>query len=192
MQLFVRLTNNSNSMKHKLRSEISKIRTEYSEDQFKEFSADIFKTLEQTQVFSDAKCILAYYSFPGEVFTHDFIEKHSEDKTIILPVVQNDILVLREFNGVQNLKKSKFGILEPVGKDFTDFSKIDLAIIPGMSFDRDLNRLGRGKAYYDNLLPKLSAYLIGVCFSFQLKEKVPVESHDIPMNCVISQDQIVL
>ena len=101
----MRLTSNSNGMKHNLRSEISKISTEYSQKQLKKFSVDIFKTLEQPQVFSDAKCILAYYSFPGEVFTHDFIEKHAEDKTIIVPVVQNDILVLREFNGVQNLKK---------------------------------------------------------------------------------------
>ena len=143
-------------------------------------------------MFSDAKCILAYYSFPGEVFTHDFIEKHSEDKTIILPVVQNDILVLREFNGVQNLKKSKFGILEPVGKDFTDFSKIDLAIIPGKVFDRCLNRIGRGKGYYDRLLPKLNSYFMGICYSFQLKNEIPVEEHDIPMNCVISQNEIIV
>ena len=61
-----------------------------------------------------------------------------------------------------------------------------------MSFDRNLNRLGRGKAYYDNLLPKLTAHLVGVCFSFQLKENIPVESHDFPMNCVISQDEIIL
>lgn len=179
-------------MKHKLRSEIKELRRIYSEEQLKRFSEDIFKTLEKTQVFIDAKYILAYYSFPGEVFTHDFIEKYSKDKIIILPVVQNDVLVLKKFRGIEKMQKSAFGIFEPIGREFTDFSKIDLAIIPGISFDRNLNRVGRGKAYYDNLLPKLTAFLIGVCFSFQIKEKVPVESHDFPMNCVISQDEIIL
>ncbi|HKM44376.1 MAG TPA: 5-formyltetrahydrofolate cyclo-ligase [Dysgonamonadaceae bacterium] len=178
-------------MKHKLRKEISKTRAIYSEEQLKQFSEDIFKILEQTQVFSDAKYILAYYSFPGEVFTHDFIEKHTKNKIIVLPVVKNDVLVLKEFNGVGKMEKSAFGILEPVGKEFTDYSKIDLAIVPGMSFDRSLNRLGRGKAYYDSLLPKLAAYLIGICFSFQLRENIPFESHDFPMNCVITQDEII-
>ncbi len=91
------------------------------------------------------------------------------------------------------MKQSGFGILEPTGLDFTDYSQIDLGIIPGVVFDRDLNRLGRGKGYYDKLLPLLdAAYLVGVCFSFQLKVKIPVESHDFPMNSVISQDGMIV
>ena len=91
-------------MKHKLRKEIAELREIYSEERLKGFSEEIFKKLEQTQVFADAKYILAYYSFHGEVFTHDFIEKHAKDKTIILPVVQKGVLVLREFNGVEKIQ----------------------------------------------------------------------------------------
>ncbi len=179
-------------MKRKLRNEIIELKMNYSEKELHEFSKIIFNQLEQTRVFVDAKCILAYYSFPGEVFTHDFIAKYAKVKTIILPVVQKDKLILREFKGAKSMRESAFGILEPIGAEFTDFSKIDLAIVPGISFDTNLNRLGRGKGYYDKLLSQLDTYLIGVCFSFQLKEEIPTEPHDLPMNCVISQNEFLL
>ena len=177
--------------KYKLREEIAELKKGYSETELKKLSENVFTNLESTQAFVDSKCILAYYSFPGEVFTHDFIAKHAKEKTIILPVVRKDMLVLKEFKGSKAMMKSSYGILEPTGYEFTDYSKIDLAIIPGVGFDRQLNRLGRGKAYYDRLLPRLSAYFIGVCFSFQLKEKIPIESHDLPMDCVISENEII-
>lgn len=178
-------------MKRKLRKETVALTKEYSEKELHEFSDQIFRNLEHLQQFSDAKCILAYYSFQGEVNTHDFIDKYAGEKKIILPVVQKDKLVLREYEGKDKLKKSDFGILEPTGPDFTNFSEIDLAIIPGRMFDRQLNRLGRGKAYYDNLLTNLSGYLVGVCYPFQLIDEVPTESHDFPMDCVITPDEII-
>lgn len=177
--------------KQMLRTEIEELKKNYSEEELKQFSIDIFNQLEQTSSFANAKYVLAYYSFPGEVFTHDFIEKHVRNKIIILPVVQRDVLILREFKGIESMRRSTYGILEPTGDEFTDFSKIDLAIVPGMSFDLNLNRLGRGKGYYDKLLSKLDTYLIGVCFSFQLREEITIEPHDLPMNCVISQNEII-
>ena len=180
-------------MKQSLRKEIELLKSKYSDEDLRSYSAQVFQRLTQTQVFKEAKCILAYYSFGQEVFTHDFIEEYALEKKIILPVVKKDNLVLKEYKGKGEMKQSGFGILEPTGLDFTDYSQIDLGIIPGVVFDRDLNRLGRGKGYYDKLLPLLdAAYLIGVCFSFQLKVKIPVESHDFPMNSVISQDGMIV
>lgn len=178
-------------MKRTLRKETVALTKAYSEKELNEFSVQIFQKLEQMQQFTKSKCILAYYSFPGEVNTHEFIDKYAGEKKIILPVVQKDMLVLREYEGKEKLKKSNFGILEPTGTDFTNFSEIDLAIIPGRMFDRQLNRLGRGKAYYDRLLTKLSSYLVGVCYPFQLINEVPTESHDFPMDCIITPDEII-
>ena len=180
-------------MKQSLRNEIALLSKEFTDEDLLSFSEQIFQRLTQTQEFQDAKCILAYYSFPGEVFTHDLIEKYANQKKILLPVVQKNNLVLKEYNGKHELRLSNYGILEPTGPDFTDYSQIDLGIIPGVVFDRSLNRLGRGKGYYDRLLPLLeNAYLIGVCFSFQLKNKMQVESHDYPMNSVILQNETIV
>lgn len=180
-------------MKHSLRKEIALLRSGYSDSDLRTYSEEIFMKLVETKVFREAKCIFIYYSFAGEVFTHDFIEKYAKEKKIILPVVKKDNLVLREYKGKDELHLSDYGIFEPTGPDFTDYSQIDLGIIPGVVFDRDLNRLGRGKGYYDRILPLIDkAYLIGICFSFQLKNKISVELHDFPMDCVISQSEIIV
>ena len=180
-------------MKQVLRNEIVLLKDTYSEDDLHSYSSQIFERLAQTEAFKEAKCILAYYSFGREVFTHDFVEKYANNKKIILPVVKKDYLVLREYRGKDKLCLSDFGILEPTGPDFIDYPQIDLGIIPGVVFDRNLNRLGRGKAYYDRLLPQLdNAYLTGVCFSFQLKDNIPIEPHDFKMNCVITQDETIV
>lgn len=180
-------------MKQTLRNEIELLKQKHTENDLHNYSAQIFERLIQTEKFQEAKCILAYYSFWGEVFTHDFIEEYAHDKKIILPVVKKNRLVLKEYRGKNELHLSDYGILEPTGPDFTNYSQIDLGVIPGVVFDRSLNRLGRGKAYYDNLLPLLdNPYLVGVCFSFQLKENIPVEPHDFKMNCVITQNETII
>ena len=93
---------------------------------------------------------------------------------------------LRTYTGENDLATGCYGIKEPVGKVFTDFAKIDVAIIPGMAFDRHGHRLGRGNGYYDRLLSKIpQAYKIGLCFDFQIVDSVPVDIHDVMMNDVI-------
>ena len=76
---------------------------------------------------------------------------------------------LRIYTGRQNLKTGEaYHIEEPTGEAFTAYEKIDFAIIPGVSFDARGNRLGRGKGYYDKLLPLLHSYNIGICYNFQV------------------------
>ena len=93
---------------------------------------------------------------------------------------------LRIYTGENDLATGCYGIKEPTGKVFTDFAKIDVAIIPGVAFDRQGHRLGRGKGYYDRLLSVMpQVYKIGLCFDFQVVDNVPVDSHDIRMDEVI-------
>ncbi len=94
-----------------------------------------------------------YYSLPDEVDTHHYIDQLvSRGKRVILPVVLDDTnMELREYSGVQDLKEGAYHILEPKGKIYPEekYPEIELAVIPGMSFDMKGNRLGRGKGYYD-------------------------------------------
>ena len=111
-----------------------------------------------------------------------------ENKTVYLPKVSGGDLELRRYEGENSLEKGAFGILEPTGEQLsdTDFSKIDLAIIPGMAFDKAGNRLGRGKGFYDKLLKNMPrTYKIGVCFPFQFLDSLPAEDHDIKTDTII-------
>lgn len=130
---------------------------------------------------------MLYHSLKDEVDTHAFIRKWSREKRILLPVVTGDDLELRLYTGPEDLTVGAYGIEEPTGALFTDYSAIDLIVVPGVAFDRDGNRLGRGKGYYDRLLPRIpSAYKIGICFPFQVVDEVPAEPFDIRMDEIIT------
>ena len=131
--------------------------------------------------------ILLYWPLRDEVQTSSVAERlYKDGHRILLPVVDGDSLLLREYCGVQNMRAGAFGILEPQGGLFDDFGAIDLAFIPGRAFTADGLRLGRGKGYYDRLLPQIACPKIGVCFQFQIVGELPSEPHDIPMDEVIA------
>lgn len=173
--------------KRKLRKWIAQEKNRYCDSTLKALSADILTNLEMHPAFQAANTLLLYHSLKDEVQTHAFIEKWSKHKRIILPVVVGDKLELRIYTGPQELTLGAYGIAEPTGDLFTDYQSIDLAIIPGVAFDTAGHRLGRGKGYYDKLLPRIPATKIGICFPFQLIKEVPAEPFDICMNTVITK-----
>ncbi len=169
--------------KKELRKRIAERKRQYSMEQRKALSEALLQKLEQHPRFMDAHTVLLYHSLPDEVHTHDFVEKWHTQKRILLPVVIGDTLELRLYTGKHCLVESEsFHIEEPTGEAFTRYDEIELAIIPGVSFDAKGNRLGRGKGYYDRLLPLLSSHNIGICFGFQVSEEVPAEPFDRPMD----------
>ena len=147
----------------------------------------IMQLLASDTHFLAAKTVLLYHSLSDEVNTHQFIEEWCLKKQLLLPVVVGEELELRLFQNMNELKIGSFGIAEPTGPLFTDYAKIDFVAVPGMAFDRNGHRLGRGKGYYDRLLPKLTnAYKAGICFPYQVVDEVPVEPTDITMDGIIT------
>lgn len=187
-----RINDRKTSMdKKQLRKQIRERKKEFSLPEKIELSRPVFEKIEKEELFKEAKVVLLYYSMDDEVYTHDFVEKHYKTKTILLPCVDGDDLILRQYLGIESMKAGEqFGILEPVGKEFNDLEKIDLMIIPGVAFDKEKNRLGRGRGFYDRLLKTVNATKIGVCFDFQIVEQVPTEDFDVKMDVVISTTNI--
>ncbi len=174
--------------KKELRRAIAQKKKMYAESTLQTWSDTLLQALEKHPLFQQAQTILMYYSLPDEVQTHPFIERWSSHKTIILPVVKGEDLELRYYTGKQGLKKGSYGIEEPTGRLLEDYRLIELAIIPGVSFDLQGNRLGRGKGYYDRLLPHLQAYNIGICFEFQVSRSLPTEAFDQKMDEVWTEN----
>ncbi|MDR0872641.1 MAG: 5-formyltetrahydrofolate cyclo-ligase [Prevotellaceae bacterium] len=173
--------------KHFLRKEIKQKLCLLSEQEKNRQSTEILQKIEQLPAFQTAETVLLYWSLPDEVDTQAFAEKWAARKTVLLPVVQGDEMVLRKYSGLSCLRSGAFGICEPEGEDFTDFDKIDLCIVPALAFDASGNRLGRGKGFYDRLLPRIAAPKIGVCFDVQLLNEIPCENFDAKMDFVISK-----
>lgn len=177
-----------NTDKRELRRLIRAAKRQFTEEQLADMSRPIIDRLLAIPEMTEARIILMYYSLPGEVNTRDAIDRlKALGKTVLLPrVTDGENMEIRVYEGRNDLAVGSYGIMEPVGKPFTEYDRIDVVVVPGMSFDRNNNRLGRGKGYYDRFLPKATrAYKIGVCFDFQKQEAIPATALDIRMDCVV-------
>ena len=177
--------------KQKLRQEIVNQKKKYSSEDLFCKSEEVFSVLELTGQFNDASNIFIYNSMQDEVSTSAFIDKWKHKKNFYLPVVSGNKMVFRKLVENTQFVKSKIGVDEPVGEDFTDYKKVDMIIVPGVAFDRHCNRLGRGKGYYDEFLSKMKALKVGVCFDFQLLDKIPANDADIKMDMLVSENDLI-
>lgn len=151
-------------------------------------SAGPITRLEACPEFQSARTVLLYHSLPDEVDTHALLARWRGRKRLLLPVVDGDDLRLVEYAGPDSLVAGVFGIAEPQGTSFTDYASIDVAVVPGLAFDSRGRRLGRGRGYYDRLLPQLRAggcFLLGLCFDFQRVPDVPVDAYDVLVDAVV-------
>jgi len=88
------------------------------------------------------------------------------------------------------LVKNKFGVLQP--KKLNEINKVDIFLIPGLAFDLNGTRLGRGGGVYDKLLADYSdSYFIGVTYEEYIFENLPIENHDIKMNALITPSRFI-
>ena len=149
-------------------------------------SEAVFHEIERLPAFALAKTILFFWSLPDEVDTSGFANKWRNDKCLLLPVIHGDELEIRHYDGPKRLKTGPFNLQEPDGELFNEWDQIDMIFVPGLAFDRNGNRLGRGKGYYDRLLPQLSGTKIGVCFPFQLIARIPVGRWDAKVDRVVT------
>lgn len=173
--------------KQELRKRIREEKKRHSIEELLALSQPIIAKLEEDDLSKNAQVILLYHSLPDEVCTHQLLIKLREQgKKVLLPTIVGNELELHEYTNSTSLKLSDaFNIQEATGALFHDYQKIELAVIPGMAFTPTGERLGRGKGFYDRLLPKLLCPLIGLAFPFQMVEAIPCEPHDVRMTKVI-------
>lgn len=175
--------------KKELRRQIRAAKALVTFDEKLERSQTVMKQVERLPQFAEADTILLYWSMDDEVQTHDFVNNWYTEKTVLLPCVDGDDLKLRQYTGAECLRAGEqFGIGEPVGPEFTELDRVQMIVVPGVAFDRQCNRMGRGRGFYDRLLKSTpNAFKVGVAFDFQLVDEVPVEAFDVKMDCVVAE-----
>jgi len=151
-----------------------------------EDAAALWKSVSEFPGFVEARTVLVYMSMADEVPTGMFLDEWHSRKRLVIPLVQGDGLLLKEYNP-PTLVNGYCGILEP-SPEAPDvaYNEVDFAIVPGVAFDRNNYRLGRGKGFYDRLLPHLDCPKVGVCQPFRLIDKVPCDPWDVALDAVIS------
>lgn len=142
--------------------------------------------LENDPLFINARVVALYWSLDDEINTHRFINKWEGKKSILLPVIEGDNIYFATYDGMKDLvKENRFGLLQPGNSNMYKIDSIDLIVVPGVAFDKENNRLGRGKGYYDRALSFSTCPKIGICFPHQIVDKLPVDIHDVKVDKVV-------
>ena len=160
-------------------------RNKLNKEEIKSKSKIIKEKLFSSKEFKKAKSVCFYVSFKSEVFTHEMIKEALKTKKVSVPIVKKDTLIISKIGSFKDLNKSnKYDNLEP--SKIKEIKKVDLIIVPAIVFDKKRYRIGYGKGYYDRLLKKINTKTIGLTFSSQIIEKIPIDDFDIKVNKVIS------
>lgn len=177
--------------KKEIRTLIRKLKGRLTDTDRLAKSERALRLVESIGQFESARNVLVYHSLPDELSTNSFIDRLAGTKNLFLPRVSGDTLEVLPYNPA-GLQSGAFDIMEPVGNDVVDVDMMDAVIVPGVAFDRMGNRVGRGKGYYDRLLaghPDL--LLIGVGYDFQLIDSLEAEPHDIRMDYIVTDKEII-
>lgn len=151
----------------------------------------------QMPQYREAGTVLTYMSFGTELDTHAFFDRVlSDGKIAVLPRIDKPTksLALHRVNGHADLVDGVWGIREPRADAPTlAIDAIDMVLMPGLAFDRSGNRLGYGAGFYDRLLSRSAEkpFRIAAALDCQIVDAVPVDAHDRPCHCVITETQLL-
>ena len=156
-------------------------------------SLAVMKRLAELPVFMNAKSLVVYVSFGNEIQTHDLIRQLLiEGRHVCIPAFQAGKYLAAEIQDFdRDLVAGKLKILEPKLLRHVPVARPDAWLVPGLAFDRNGNRLGRGKGYFDALLEHARGVKIALTHDFQLLSEVPTEPHDVRMDFIITENQVV-
>jgi 5-formyltetrahydrofolate cyclo-ligase len=183
--------------KVQLRQQIQSRLLKMTDELRAEKSKKAFKNLISLPQFQQASVIMMYLTMPNEIDTSDAIfYAWQQKKTVVVPKIswQKRHMIPVEINSLEKgFSTEVAGLRNPVKGRPIPFEDIDLVVAPGLGFDKMGNRLGRGGAYYDRFFAnkKLNACKCGFAFSEQVVESVPVQQHDMSVDFLVTDEEIM-
>jgi len=189
---------NYKSEKDILRKRVKKLRSEISISSYRAWSHSIMNKCVNLEEWHYAHTVHIYVSaINNEVDTLGLIYKIFDDraKKVVVPKCNTDMhLILNiHIESFDELSPSKFNLMEPAYKRENEImpEQLGLIIAPLLAFDRYGGRLGFGGGYYDNLFGKCTCPKVGLGYSFQEIDKVPMESYDRKLDVIITENETI-
>jgi len=131
----------------------------------------------------------------GEINTwliiNEIFKNYDHVKIIIPKIYKEDMKHFMYTSGTW-LKRGNFGIFEPVNEiEFKKISDIDIIIVPLLAFDKNGNRVGYGKGYYDKFLIKCDKSIkVGICLDSPILNINDINKYDIKLDYCITPNKI--
>ncbi|UCC95529.1 MAG: 5-formyltetrahydrofolate cyclo-ligase [Candidatus Omnitrophota bacterium] len=184
--------------KKSVRQELLSKLLSLTKEEIKRRSINVEKILRDLPIYKEAKLIMIYYPLKGEVDVLEMVRK-AENKRWCFPVMDLEMKNLLPFevhNICEDFVAGPYGVMQPDPRRAkeVDIKEIDVVIVPGLAFDSQRNRLGRGGGFYDRFLKciKPPTKTIGVAFDFQILPSLPIHHpHDKKVDHVISENFLI-
>ncbi|MFA9559378.1 5-formyltetrahydrofolate cyclo-ligase [Evansella sp. AB-rgal1] len=144
-----------------------------------------------------AKVVGVTISMEHEIDTYTIINHAWEEgKTVVVPkcIPKERKLLFYRITSFHQLEESYYGLKEPIPNKTEKYhpEDMDLLLVPGIVFDRRGYRIGHGGGYYDRFLHGKSMKTCSLCYDFQFVEVVPNENHDIPVQIIIKDTDLMI
>jgi 5-formyltetrahydrofolate cyclo-ligase len=176
-------------LKRQSRRSCRQIRKELGEETCQQGSLSICSWIESWPVFQRSSVILAYMPISGEVDLTPLLERQPQ-KNWVLPRIlpeENHRMVLHPYDAGR-LVLHPFGMAEPAPDlPIIPSSKVQLALVPGLAFDRLGRRLGYGGGYFDRFLCDYTGISLGVIFKALLLDHLPCGEYDVPVQWIVTE-----
>jgi 5-formyltetrahydrofolate cyclo-ligase len=176
-------------LKRQLRRACRQVRDELGDVTRQQASLSICGWIETWPVFQQSSVILAYMPMKDEVDLTRLIE-HRPQKRWVLPRIlleERHRMVFHPYVSGR-LIHHPFGMDEPTPDlPIVPSSEVQLALVPGLAFDRKGKRLGYGGGYFDRFLYDFSGVSLGVTFQALLLDDLPSSEHDILVGWIVTE-----
>ncbi|HVT64352.1 MAG TPA: 5-formyltetrahydrofolate cyclo-ligase [Mycobacteriales bacterium] len=135
-----------------------------------------------------ANRVAAFLSTPTEPPTRQLLAALlAAGCEVIVPVVVGTQMDWTRYTVGVDVRTSKLGVDEPKGERLgkTALTEADLVLVPALLVDRNGNRLGRGRGYYDRALAAVTARTVAIVYDDELVDELPTEPHDRRVSAVL-------
>ena len=176
-----------------VRNDVLSKRRALSTESRKRKSQSIVDSLIELSLFKDAMTIATYLPLKSEVNLSRLLRLELRSKCFVAPRTLPTLeLNFHRVTSSDTLEMGLGGTQQPTeAADLVSPSAIDLFLVPLAACDRQGNRLGFGKGYYDRALADAPGYKLGIGFHCQLLDQIPFDAYDVPMNGFISEEGLI-
>lgn len=173
--------------KKEIRKEMLQKRRSLKREYVEMQSDSIFEKLKTLPFFEKACFVFCYVDFQNEIKT-DKICNFYKSKQLFVPKIMGDDMYACKIS--DHKEKNAYGIDEPATNEFYS-GDFDLCVIPLVACDGKGARIGFGKGYYDRFLTGKNVVKVGICYSWQVVEKIESEPHDVKLDYIVTEKEII-
>jgi len=179
--------------KRKIREEFLSKRLSLSKSEREKLSLSIRERVLSFLKGSPHRSFLFFYPIKGEPDLLPLASLLAERGfTVAFPKVVGDRLYPVKVSSLSELQRGKFGIPEPPLEGKRILTSLDVVFVPALAFDRRGYRVGYGGGFYDRFLKDFPVKeKVGICYSFQLIDKIPSQHFDVPVDLIITDKESV-